>query len=275
MTLKNLTVIAAAALLALTSCAGNKAGFPKIDQNGKTAIVAHRGFWNCEAAGFSENSIASLKAAQDNGFWGSECDVHITTDDVVLVFHDNKINGERIDTCASTHFADYRLPNGETIPTIDEYLTQVEKCDKTILVLELKEEITMEREDLLVDKCIAALEAHNLLDPKRVVFISFSKYMCDRIAAEFPEFVNQYLEGDFSPEDLAAGGINGFDYESKVVKKDSTIVARAHELGMSTNVWTVNKAEEMQKFIDLGIDAITTNEPLVLRELLGDKEFKL
>lgn len=275
MTLKNLTVIAAAALLALASCSGNKTGFPKIDQKGKTAIVAHRGYWNCEAAGFSENSIASLKAAQDNGLWGSECDVHITTDDVVLVFHDNKINGERIDTCASTHFADYRLPNGETIPTIDEYLDQAAKCDKTILVLELKQEVTMEREDLLVDKCIASLEEHNMLDPKRVVFISFSKYMCDRIAAEFPEFVNQYLEGDFTPEELAADGINGFDYEKKVIKKDSTIVARAHELGMSTNVWTVNKPEQMQYFIDLGINAITTNEPMVLRELLGDKEFKL
>lgn len=275
MTLKNLTVIAAAALLALTSCAGNKAGFPKIDQNGKTAIVAHRGFWNCEAAGFSENSIASLKAAQDNGFWGSECDVHITTDDVVLVFHDNRINGERIDTCASAHFADYRLPNGETIPTLDEYLTQTEKCDKTVLVLELKEEITMEREDVLIDKCIEALEAHNLLDPKRVIFISFSKYMCNRIAAEFPEFINQYLEGDFSPEELAADGINGFDYNSKAFKKDSTIVASAHALGMSTNVWTINTAEEMQKYIDMGIDAITTNEPLVLRGILGEKEFKL
>ena len=275
MTLKNLTVIAAAALLALASCSGNKTGFPKIDQKGKTAIVAHRGYWNCEAAGFSENSIASLKAAQDNGLWGSECDVHITTDDVVLVFHDNLIEGARIDTCASTRFADYRLPNGETIPTIDEYLDQAAKCDKTILVLELKQEVTMEREDLLVDKCIASLEEHNMLDPKRVVFISFSKYMCDRIAAEFPEFVNQYLEGDFTPEELAADGINGFDYEKKVIKKDSTIVARSHQLGMSTNVWTVNKPEQMQYFIDLGINAITTNEPMVLRELLGDKEFKL
>ena len=43
---------------------------------------------------------------------------------------------------------------------------------------------------------------------------------------------------------------------------------------MSTNVWTVNKPEKMRKFIDLGIDAITTNEPLVLRDLLGEKEFK-
>ena len=34
-------------------------------------IVAHRGYWNCEAGGFARNSIAALKAAQDAGFWGS------------------------------------------------------------------------------------------------------------------------------------------------------------------------------------------------------------
>ena len=274
MTLNNISVIAAAALLALTSCAGTKTGFPKIDQKGKTAVVAHRGFWNCEAAGFAENSIASLKAAQDHGFWGSEFDVHITTDDVILVFHNDEIDGARIDTCEAAVFAEHRLANGEKIPTLDEYLTQGEKSDKTVLVLELKPEITIEREDALVDLSIEALRAHNLLDPKRVIFISFSKYICDRIAAEYPEFINQYLEGDFSPEELAEFGINGFDYYEKTVLKDSTIVERAHALGMSTNAWTVNKPEEMQKFIDLGIDAITTNEPLVLRDLLGEKEFK-
>ncbi len=275
MTLKNISVIAAAALLAMTACAGKQSGFPKIDQKGKTAIVAHRGYWKCEEAGFAENSIASLKAAQDNGFWGSEFDVHITTDDVVLVYHNNDIEGVRIDTSESSAFADHRLANGEPVPTLDDYLTQGEKCDGTVLVLELKEEITKEREDALLEKSIEALEAHGLLDPSRVVFISFSKYLCDRIAAEYPEFVNQYLEGDFTPEELAECGINGFDYEQKKVLKDSTMVERAHALGMSTNVWTVNKPERMKKFVELGVDAITTNEPAVLRELLGDKEFRL
>ena len=275
MTLKNISVIAAAALLAMTSCAGNKTGFPTIDQNGKTAIVAHRGYWNCEAAGFAENSIASLKAAQDNGFWGSEFDVHITTDDVILVFHNNDVDGVRIDTAEYAALAEHRLANGEPIPTLDDYLTQGEKSDKTVLVLELKEEITMEREDVLVDKSVEALKAHGLFDPSRVVFISFSKYMCDRIAAEYPEFVNQYLEGDFDPEELADFGINGFDYYEKVVDNDETIIARARDLGMSTNIWTVDKPEKMQQYISLAPDAITTNEPMVLRNLLGDKEFKL
>ena len=55
--------------------------FPNVAHEGKTAIVAHRGYWNCAAAGFAQNSLASLREAQTAGFWGSECDVHLTSDD--------------------------------------------------------------------------------------------------------------------------------------------------------------------------------------------------
>lgn len=50
-------------------------------------------------------------------------------------------------------------------------------------------------------------------------------------------------------------------------------IKEAHDNGMSVNVWTVNKTADLKKFIDLGVDAITTNEPLRLRKLLGDKEY--
>ena len=273
MTLKNITFIAAAALLSLNSCAQNSA-FPEINQKGRTAIVAHRGYWKCDAAGNAQNSIASLREAQQMGFWGSEFDVHITTDDVLLVFHDDVVDGARIDTCEAARFAEHRLPNGEKIPTLDELLTQGEKSSATMLVFELKPGITQEREDALVDRSIEALKAHGLFSPDRVLFISFSKHICDRIAKEHPEFINQFLDKGFTVEQLAEEGINGFDFNDRQVLKDTTIIARAHALGMSTNVWTVNDEAAMKRFIGLGVDAITTNEPGLLRSILGDKEFK-
>ena len=33
----------------------------------KVAIVAHRGYWNCEKAGYAKNSLAALKCAQEAG----------------------------------------------------------------------------------------------------------------------------------------------------------------------------------------------------------------
>lgn len=284
MTLKNIFPLLAAGLLIFSSCGSSrktagvsnvaKHDFPNLNQGGRTAIVAHRGYWNCAAAGFAQNSVASLREAQKNGFWGSECDIHLTSDDVVLVHHDASIRGLEIQKNPYGSFSDCRLKNGEPIPTLDDYLSQAEEGSKTVLVIEIKPQYAPEREDRLVELTLDALKAHGLLDPSRVAFISFSKHVCDRIASDCPAFVNQYLNGDITPENLAREGINGFDYEKDSVLKDVSMIKRAHALGMSTNSWTVNNAEEMQALIDAGIDAITTNEPLLLRELLDRKEFK-
>jgi len=94
----------------------------------KVGIVAHRGFWNCEAAGYSQNSIASLKAAQDAGVWGSEFDVFLTADEQLVVNHDAVFQGLEIEKATYDQVRKLRLKNGEQIPNIDEYLEQGKKC---------------------------------------------------------------------------------------------------------------------------------------------------
>ena len=64
------------------------------------------------------------------------------------------------------------------------------------------------------------------------------------------------------------------DYHYDLFKANPNWVSLAKKLGMSVNVWTVNDQPTMQEMIDLGVHAITTNEPLVVRKLLRNKEFK-
>jgi len=247
--------------------------FPANPYGGKVAITAHRGFWNCEGAGFSENSIASLRCAQEAGVWGSEFDIHITADDVVIVNHNDDIEGVAI---ADANYADllqYKLPNGESRPTLDAYLDQGAKAT-TMLVMELKPQKNFAREDMLVEKALAALKAHGLYDPSRVMFISFSWHICRKIAAIAPEFCNQFLEGNYAPKRLMDNGINGLDYYYKTLIEHKEWVKDAHERGMTVNTWTVNREKDIQAVIDAGVDVITTNFPLLVRQLLGDKEYK-
>lgn len=257
----------------LSEDAANGAAFPLISQEGRVAVVAHRGFWKCEAAAGSQNSIASLNQAQINGFWGSECDIYLTSDGEIIVNHDKSIDGLAISEHSYAELGSHLLANGEHRPTFDEYLNQAEKISETTLVVELKGQPGQEQEEELVQKTIKALKKHGLYSPGRVAFISFSHYMCKRIAALCPEFVNQYLEGDLAPSVLAAEGINGIDYMDSVLEAHPEWVREAHDLGMSVNVWTVNDKDEMLRFIEMGVDAITTNEPLTLRDILGDKEY--
>lgn len=93
-------------------------------EKGKMGIIAHRGFWNCEEAGYARNSVAALRCAQENGFWGSEFDVNITADSVLVIFHDDNVNGKRFSEHPYSEFKDIVIENGETIPTIDQYLEQ-------------------------------------------------------------------------------------------------------------------------------------------------------
>ena len=233
-------------------------------------IVAHRGYW--DLPGCTENSIASLREAQRFGCWGSEFDVHLTADDVVVVNHDRTIGGTNIQTSPFAEVRAHYLSNGEPVPTLDEYLSQGALDPNCVLVLEMKEHKTIDREARLVELCLAALKAHGLYDPSRVIFISFSHFICKKLAVEAPQFTTQYLEGDLSPKQLHEEGIAGIDYHMSAFRKNPEWVAEAHALGMSVNVWTVNRENDIRDMIALGVDQITTNDPALVRRLIEEQK---
>ena len=243
----------------------------KTYRNKTMGIVAHRGFWNCEEAGFAKNSVAGLRCAQENGFWGSEFDVNMTSDGVLIVYHDSKIDGKLIEKYPYSEFKDVTIANGEKIPTIDEYLEQGKKYPETMLVYEMKPHSCEEVEDRFVELTIAKLKEHELLDPERVMFISFSYHICKRMAEELPGFTVQYLNGEKSPAKVKKDGINGIDYNYKIFNLNPKWATKAKKLDMSTNTWTVNKVENMKQVIDHGVMYITTDYPLEARKVIKEE----
>lgn len=243
-------------------------------QEKEIAIVAHRGYWNCDAAGSAKNSIASLKQAQELGVWGSEFDVNMSMDGQLLVFHDNSVEGKRIEKHPASDFEYYRLKNGEQIPTLGQYLEQALKHPETMLVFELKKHSCDSVETKAVDASIAALKEYGLFSPEHVMFISFSKHICKEFAAKAPGFTVQYLEKDADPDELVTFGINGIDTKYKVLLKDSLLFEAARRNNMSINTWTVDKEEDIRKVIELGVDQITTDEPELARQLLKEMGVK-
>ena len=230
-------------------------------------ICAHRGFWKCEEAGNTQNSVASLRAAQQNGFWGSEFDVHLTADGFVVVNHDPSIHGISIRKNTYKRLLKTRLSNGEPLPSLADYLRQGAQSS-CMLVLEIKPQKTVHRTLALAKACVEELRTFQLLDSSHVMFISFSFEACCWIAEQLPGFGNQYLEGDKDPETVHAAGINGIDYHYTVFHRHPDWVERAHAVNMSVNAWTVDSKSEMEYLHDLGVDVITTNRPLLAREVL-------
>jgi len=78
-----------------------------------------------------------------------------------------------------------------------------------------------------------------------------------------PEHVSFQVPPD--TDEIGGGQIpDGFFYE--VVTPE--FVARSHAADMAVQVWTINTCEDMLRMIALGVDAIMTDRPLLLEELL-------
>ena len=77
----------------------------------ESAIVAHRGYWNCKEGGYARNSLAALESAQKAGFWGSEFDVNMTSDGELLIFHISTANASTRPPTPSSRTTGWRTAN--------------------------------------------------------------------------------------------------------------------------------------------------------------------
>ena len=86
-----------------------------------------------------------------------------------------------------------------------------------------------------------------------------------------PRVRSAYLSSDLTPAQLKELGCTGVDYNYAVIQQHPSWVEECHRLGMTVNVWTVDRPEVMKEMMEKGVDYITTNEPVLLQTLIKGK----
>ena len=229
----------------------------------KNPVIAHRGAF--KKNNLPENSIAALKEAFRLNCYGSEFDVHMTVDSVLVVNHDNDHQGLVI---AKTTYKDLKklpLKNGESIPTLESYLKEGKKQRSTKMILEIKPDKDPERMRQVTDAVVAMVR--KLKAQEWVEYIGFNYASMERVLALEPTAKVAYLNGDATAEKLKKDGFAGADYHYTVYKNGDWFT-KAKELGLTLNAWTVNEAADMQWLLANKVEYITTNEPELLFDIL-------
>lgn len=203
-------------------------------------IIAHRGYWT--VPGSAQNSLASFTKADSCGVFGSEIDVWLTADDRLIVNHDRIYRGTDIDMERSKarEIQLIVLPNGENIPSLDEYLELVASKPATRLVLEMKSLSDLNREDLAARKIVQALKKHELME--RTDLIAFSINACLAFRKIAPDARVFYLNGDLPPQSIRDLGLTGIDYSGEVLRQNPEWVKQAHDLGLEETYGQSTKA---------------------------------
>lgn len=234
----------------------------------KNKVIAHRGAWKAQS--HPQNSLASLREAVSLGCEGSEFDVWMTADEVLVVNHDGDFEGMEIETSTYQQLLTKKLPNGEKIPTLKEYLAEGMKQTGTKLILEFKPSgISTERSERVGELSVKTVK--EMKAEKWVDYITFSYEGGKKAIATDPTANVAYLTGDKSPAQLKEDGFFGFDYNIRVLRLMSGWIKEAQDLGLTVNAWTVNNPEDMKWLLEQNADFITTDEPELLLELLEKK----
>ena len=227
----------------------------------RASIVAHRGYWAKEGA--AQNSRAALSNAIELKAYGSETDIWLTKDNILVINHDPSIGGVTIQNANYSDVKDMTLSNGEKIPTFSDYLDILKGSDHCKLIVEIKTHSTEARTIEAAKTAVEAVKAAGLED--KAEYIAFDYATCKALAATYPGIKVQFLCDNAgqvrTPAQLNADGGISIDYNGNMLNSNPRFIDDAHKLGLTVNVWTIRSNEDMGEWINKGVDFITTDMP--------------
>ena len=238
----------------------------------KNCVVAHRGAW--KEQGLPQNSIASWREAVRLGCHGSECDVHITIDDSLVVTHDSKHHGLLVRGNKYADIVQYRLKNGEKMPTLREYLTEVKKQTTTKLIIDVKTtpsddySLRLSRAIVRVINDMNAMEWCEFLG-SNIKALQYLQKQTGRRVAYLGKWRDEVPE--MHPDSVRSNGFKSVDYQNIFYSAHPEWIKTFKRRNIHLNAWTVNDEENMDWFIKHKFDYITTDYPAKLLHKVGTK----
>lgn len=229
-----------------------------------------------------ENTLAAFEAARQMGADGVELDVSLTSDGVPVVCHnftvDQTTNGRgRIRDLTVTQIKTLDAGSrfhprfaGERIPTLQEVLEWA--GDDMLLNIELKS-LSL-RDEGLERAVLHLIQQYDLCE--RVTISSFNPFALRRIKMLDAEIQTGLLYAPALPIPLRRAWLRHLA-QPNALHPHHTMVSPeyfywARNRGYRVNTWTVNEPDEMRRLLRLGVDAIITDRPDLLRAVLLEKE---
>jgi glycerophosphoryl diester phosphodiesterase len=258
---------------------------------GRPQVVAHRG----ASAENAEHTLGAYVAALDQGADALECDVRLTADGHLVCVHDRNVKRvaqqpglvssmelsqlEQLDVSTWKQpwaGLDDEAPDADPelrkVLTLRRLLEAVADYDRPVeLAIETKHPTRYA--GLVERRVVEVLDGFGWAgpgSPARVM--SFSWVALRRIRRLAPDLRLVYLmESPLAwarsrpvsePDWIAGPGI-------ALLRRHPELIRRIHRSGTELHVWTVNSKADLQLCLELGVSAIITDKPGLVRRRLG------
>lgn len=242
-------------------------------------IIAHRGF----SARAPENTLGAFELAWKSGCDACELDVYLTADGKTAVIHDKdtkRTAGVKLGVAVSKQAELTVLDAGswkgkkwsnEKIPTLEQALSTMPKGKQRFfievkcgaeIVPELKRILEPLR-DRAAQLAIIAFNREAAVESKKALpWVKVYRLASGKTKDKKPTDLTQLIA------DTKADQLDGLDLSMADFPWDEAMVKQIRDAGFGLYVWTVNKPADAQRFAKLGVDGITTDDPVMAREAL-------
>jgi glycerophosphoryl diester phosphodiesterase len=250
---------------------------------GGVVLLAHRGF----SSRYPENTMLAFEKAAELPIDGLEMDIHATRDDVLVVIHDESVDRTTNGTGPVQSFslaelqaldAGYRFtPDGGqtypfrgmgvTIPTLESVLARfpgrwinVDIKQEEAHVVSLFRDL-IKRMDVAEQLCVGSFSTETLEQFRAA---------CPTVVtvASVAETFRLYYLHKFFLDFLFRGGGHPLQIPLQFQRFGLTLnlftprfLKAAHRHNMAVHLWTINEADAMRRFIEMGVDGIITDYP--------------
>ena len=250
-----------------------------LTQASAVEVVAHRGY----SKNAPENTVASFRLAWDRGTDACELDLYLTSDQQIAVIHDSdtkrvtgiarKVKESTLAELQQLDAGSWKNPQyrGERIPSLSQALATL-PAGKQRFFLEIKDT------PRVVPVLARELEGWK---PRaaQLCLIAFDRTVAREAKKALPWIAVYRLSSevtkDRKPVDLGnlirdskGDGLDGLDLGKKWAWSPA-LVEQVRAAGLQLFVWTVNDPDEIRRFAALGVDGITTDDPVVAKQALG------
>jgi glycerophosphoryl diester phosphodiesterase len=239
-----------------------------LDHPGPLAY-AHRG----GALEGLENTMPAFEAALALGFRYLETDARVTSDGVLLAFHDDDLSRTcgrpgRISELPWSEVKTARVGGKEPIPLMEDLLGALPEAR---INLDAKSDAVVapmidviRRTGSLERVCVGAFTDRRLQEVRRAL----GPKLCTSMG---PFEVARWLAASFAPRGLGMPKVPVAQVpltQGPVPVVTARSVRAAAAKGLQVHVWTIDDAAEMDRLLDLGVRGIITDRPHVLKEVL-------
>lgn len=229
----------------------------------RTLVLGHRG----ASADAPENTLAAFVLAREQGADGIELDVQLSADGWPVVIHDDRVERTTNGVGRVAHLTVAELQTlaagaGQSVPTLDDVFETL--GPGFLYNVEIKH---AGWRDTGIEAAVAdRIEAYHLANQS--VVSSFNALVVRRARRHLPQttLVALIRERQISKVGHWLAAADGDHPHYTMV--DEAYMAWARQRGYRVHVWTVDDPTEARRLADLGVHAVITNKPKLIRESL-------